>query len=230
MILKSDESELTRRVYLAQKDETSPGDFVDLISKDFEMIDEMQNDEAIQATARNEYKHQIKRKTKAAAFSYLKGKQTEHSKVRHIQYDQFKTQEYMKNPQFSNEEINLLHALRSRSTDCKANYKQKYIHSNILCSLCKNEDEDQQHILRCKVIQDELNTKEIANENIEYEDLFSKDIGKQKTITALFLLLFKIRDDILQKQNSRQAPSTTGVMLKLSNDLHPCTVYSSLGK
>ena len=87
MILKRDESELTRRVYLAQKDETSPGDFVDLISKDFEMIDEMQNDEAIEATARNEYKHQIKRKTKAAALSYLKGKQTEHSKVRHIQYD-----------------------------------------------------------------------------------------------------------------------------------------------
>jgi hypothetical protein len=108
----------------------------------------------------------------------------------------------MKNPQFSNEEINLLHALRSRSTDCKANYKQKYIHSNIMCSLCKNEDEDQQHILRCKVIKDALNTNEIIKENIEYEDLFSKDKSKQKTITAQFVILLKIRDNILEKQNS----------------------------
>ena len=150
--------------------------------------------------------------------------------MKEIQYDKLQVQDYILNPVFSNEEVNLLHSLRSRTTECKANFKQKYIHSNLLCSLCQVECEDQQHILRCKVILSELNATDIANENIKYEDLFSKNVNKQKAITALFLSLFNIRNKILEKQNSQMAPSNTGVMLKLSDNLHSCTVYSIFGK
>jgi hypothetical protein len=67
--------------------------------------------------------------------------------------------------------------------------------------------EDQLHIFRCKVILRELNAKDIANENINNEDLFSKNVTNQKAITALFLSLFN-RNNILNRQNRQRAQQT----------------------
>ena len=124
------------------------------------------------------YKKQIKAKVKEAAFKHLKERQQTHSKVKDIAYEKLEIQEYMKSPTFSNEEVNLLHKLRSRSTDCKENFKQKYIHSNLLCDLCKNENENQQHIMKCKVILSEFKYNTLSIEKIEYTDIFSKNIRK----------------------------------------------------
>ena len=57
----------------------------------------------------------MKHKTKVAAFSYLKSLQVQHSKIKDIQYPRFETQKYMTSQMFTNCEVNLLHALRSRS-------------------------------------------------------------------------------------------------------------------
>ena len=108
---------------------------------------------------------------------------------------------------------------------------QKYLHSNTLCTLCQLESENQQHILRCKVIQNKLQSDELCSENPNYEDIFSCNINKQKHITALFLTLFKIKENFLEENNfSRQAPSNTQVMLDLSDNVQPCIVHSSLEK
>ena len=231
VILQRDDSELTRRVYIAQKNDPTPGDFVDLLYKDFKSIKVVQNDDAIQTMDKHTYKQRIKSKVKEAAFLYLKEKQQQHSKVRDLNYDQLKTQCYMTSPLFSNEEVNMLHALRSRSTDCKNNFKQKYINSNILCTLCQLEDEDQQHVLRCTIIQSKFKSEDVISETPEYEYLFSDDVQKQKRITALFLALFKIKEDIhRENQFSREAPSNTEVMLDLGDNVHNSIVHSNLGK
>ena len=48
-------------------------------------------------------------------------------------------------------------------------------------------------------------------ETPQYEDIFSDDVQKQKRITALFITLFKIKEDIhRENQYSRKAPSNTG--------------------
>ena len=44
-ILKREESELTQRIYMEQLNNTTPGDFVELLAKDFELINVQQNDE-----------------------------------------------------------------------------------------------------------------------------------------------------------------------------------------
>ena len=136
----------------------------------------------------------------------------------------------MQSPIFSNEEVNLLHALRSRSTECKANFKQKYIHTNTLCTLCGDESEDQQHLLKCKVIKTNFKTDEISKGIVKYEDIFSKDVQKQKEVTALYLNLFRLRDSLLENENSQMAPSHTRVELRMSEYLLPCIDYSSFGK
>ena len=56
---------------------------------------------------------------KSAAFNYLKQKLRTHSKVKHIKNKSFETKKYMTSPIFNDIEVNLLHRLRSRSTECK---------------------------------------------------------------------------------------------------------------
>ena len=132
------------------------------------------------------------------------------------------SQKYMTCLTIINEEVNMLHGLRSCSTDCKANYKQKCLHTNLLCSLCEEEDEDQQHLLKCKVLLNKLRTQDVTDGGLEYEDIFSKNVNKQKGITALYMTLFKLRKDLIENQHSQRALSTTNMELRMSSDLHLC--------
>ena len=229
VILKREESELTKRVYKEQIRNPSKGDFVELIKEDFKSINEVQNDDMISNTNTTLYKKHIKAKIKISALKYLTDIQAKHSKVKDIKYLKLETQKYMTSPIFSNEEVNLLHALRSRSTECKENFKQKYIYSNLLCSLGCNENENQQHILTCTVIKEKYRSENLAINQVEYENIFSTNINKQKEVTQLYMDLFKIRDTLLE-DNSQQDPSPTDVELLMSNNLLDCTVYSSSGK
>ena len=205
-ILQREEKELTKRVYKAQKNEPTTGDFVKLLGEDFILINKSQDDKIIEMTNKTDYKQLVKKAIKEAAFNYLKEKQKEHSKVK------------------------LLCALRSRGTECKANFKQKYTHTNLLCVLCKDQTEDQQHILSCRVLLKEFKTDELTIVNIKYEDIFSEDIRKQKSVTSLFYKLFKIRKILVDMISSQEAPSNTDVMLEMSHPLLPCIVNLSSGK
>ena len=49
-ILKRDDSELTKRIYIEQKQNPTKGDYVELLKEDFKIIDEAQDDEKIKNT------------------------------------------------------------------------------------------------------------------------------------------------------------------------------------
>ena len=227
MILKREDDELVKRIFTAQKSNPCPGDFTELIKKDFEVIKEDYNERKVQNMSKNEYKKHVKSRIKSAALDYLKEIQGTHSKIKHIKYDELKAQEYMMSPLFSNDEVNLLHCIRARYLDCKANFSQRYLNDNLLCALCKSDIDDQKHILVCDVLQKEMKAKDVASARVEYDDIFAKDVKKQKTATALFTDLLRIRKDLLMKQDPS---SSSQVELRGSNNLQPCIVYSSFGK
>ena len=78
VILQREDDELTKRIYLAQKDDITPGDFAELVSKVFLSTNQLQDDRQIMMTNRDSYKLDIKAKVKTAAFNYLKEKQQHH--------------------------------------------------------------------------------------------------------------------------------------------------------
>ena len=204
---------------------------MDLLHEDFKLINDKQDDDVIQNTNSSVYKKEIKSKIREAAFKYLQNIKEKHSKIKHIKYQKLEVQKYMTSPIFSNKEVNTLYALRSRSTECKENFKQKYVNTNLLCPLCKDENESQQHILKCRVLLSKFETTNLTKENVTYEDLFSPDVHKQKVITMMFIELFELRKKLQENRNSQPAPSpTVPVELRMSNDLLDCTVYSSFGK
>merc|ERR1712240_493595 len=122
-ILKRENEELVKRIYREQLKNPLKGDFVELLKADFNMFNIVQNDEEIRNMKTSTYKNFIRKCTKSAAFEYLTTKQTSHIKIKTIKYTQLETQKYLLSPIFSNEDINQLYALRSGTTNCKANFK-----------------------------------------------------------------------------------------------------------
>ena len=132
-----------------------------------------------------------------------------------IVYTKLETQKYMLSPIFFNEDVYLLHALRSRSVDCRMNFKQKYRNQDLQCPLCGDHLDSQQEMLQCRAIIEKLNTEEIAQSDIEYEDIFRND-QKQKGIVTLF------RKKLLDLNLSQTQDLSTSVVLETSIDLQIC--------
>ena len=229
-ILKRNDNELIKRIYRAQAQDPSPGDFIELVKKDFEMIKEDFNENKIQNMTKGSFKKFIKEKIKTAAFDHLRKLQEKHSKIRDIVYKKLEIQPYMVSPVFLDEEVNTLHSVRSRAVDCKANYRNMYKDDDMLCILCKTEFCDQKHILTCSVLLDGLQTMETARSKIMYTDIFSDNTSKQKEVTALYRTLLDIRKKKIQDLLAEQSPSTPTEVQGGSIISQPCIVYSSSGK
>ena len=150
--MNRDSKELVRRIYEEQIRNPSKGDFIELIKSDFQTISEVQDDKKIANTTKNNYKKYIKNCIRNAAFKYLTDLQSTHSKVRELKYQNLETQKYMITPIFTNEEVSMLHALRSKTTKCKANFKFKYSNEDLFCTVCHTEIEEQQHLLKWEVL------------------------------------------------------------------------------
>ena len=61
-VLSREEGELVKRVYKAQKENTTTGDFVDLVKQDFEMIGEVLNEEDLNQKQSLHSKHILERR------------------------------------------------------------------------------------------------------------------------------------------------------------------------
>ena len=194
-ILKRNKNELTRRVFEAQKVETTKGDWIELVKQDCETIEEEYNETFFTSMSRNKFKKYVKRKIEKAAFKYLEKIKNKHSKVKHIKYKKLEIQPYILCEELNNEEVNTLFALRSRMTRVKMNFSNQY-KNNLFCTLGCNRSEDQQHLLECEHILDRLEDKYSLAE-IEYSDIFGT-IQDQVPITKIFSKILKIRKDLME--------------------------------
>ena len=95
-IVNRHDEELLKKVFLAQREQPTRGDFVELVTKDLKDIG-ITYEEAItnQIT-----KQKLKELSKLAAFTQLLKEQKEHSKVRQIKYEDLTLQPYLKNEIF----------------------------------------------------------------------------------------------------------------------------------
>ena len=152
-----------------------------------------------------------------------------HSKVKDIYYEKLETQQYMTSPIFKDNEVNLLHALRAKYINVKANLSSKY-QKNVLGPLCLVDLDDQQHVLKCGILSSKFKSKETLKGSTKYEDIFA-DHEKQKQITHLFKELLQIRTSLVgENLCPESAPSNSTGLLEDSDDLHNSIVHCPLGK
>ena len=160
-IIKREEEELTRRVFMAQLEDPNEGDFVQLVRRDFEEMCLPFNIASVESSGVEVYRKTIKTKVREAAFKYLKNKQQTHSKVKDIKYDKLETQPYLKSYLFSNEETSLLFALRTKTARMfKGNFSNLFggkVECPLKCwDLAMHEpapQDSQEHILVCKKVE-----------------------------------------------------------------------------
>ena len=113
-----------------------------------------------------------------------------------LSYSKLKMQKYLKANNSNNtvEEAQVIFKLRSRMTDVKANFKNKY--EEFECDICKDEEETQKHILECEDIL--KNTTRIKKET-EYEELFKDNVKNQTEIAKMFIENMKVKKKLMEK-------------------------------
>ena len=62
-LLKRDDNEITKKVYISQKNNPVKGDWVELLAKDFKDIDMPMNEDIIMNKTKAQFKSRIKKKT-----------------------------------------------------------------------------------------------------------------------------------------------------------------------
>ena len=126
------------------------------------------------------------------ACGYLLSLKNKHSKSEGLSYNN-KIKDYLVTSQLTTEEKQLLFQLRTRSFDCKANFKNKY-KNQLACSICDMED-DQMHLLNCK-----QTTTDIDIKGVKYSDIFGTT-EQQIKIAKVMMQIMKNRK-ILQRKSS----------------------------
>ena len=112
-------------------------------------------------------------------------------------------------PYSKNDEVNLLHSLRARMIDVKANFKTKY--NDLNCPLCSSATDDQPHLLKNK-----MKSKEAALDYVEYEDITLVCFTSKNPLRSMVLIAVSrvMESTMLPK------PSPTLLIAPLL-DLHP---------
>ena len=95
-ILKKDDNELFKKVYLAQQDRPALGDFAQLVKSDLNTfnITEAQ----VKALTKQDLKKLLKSSATTVALNELKEIQGRHNKIEHINYEKLEIQPYLTNP------------------------------------------------------------------------------------------------------------------------------------
>ena len=111
-IISQDDDELIKKVFLAQRESPTRGDFIKLVEKDLKDFN-ITYEEAIASSISNV---KLKKKTieKNAAFKQLLDPLYTHKKVKHIRYEELNMQPYRKSEAISTETAKILTAVRSQ--------------------------------------------------------------------------------------------------------------------
>ena len=202
-IMMRADDEITKKVVLCQKENGLPGDFYSHVYHD--MIYLNISEEEVISDSNMVIKSKIKKAIADVAFEYLMKIASTHTKVRRELYSNMEGMMYMKDPRFTPNIVNLLFKFRTRMFNVRNNFRNHYYQTNIMCPLCKEEEDSQEHLFKCISIRSKL---QYDISNIVYEDIFSTDVDKLLEVGFLLKDLTEIRSDLESKIECTKATRT----------------------
>ena len=130
---------------------------------------------------------------KGKAFLDLEDKKKSHSKV--VKHAKLEIKRYLKanKMKINQDEAITIFKMRSRISNVKVNFRGKY--ESFQCDVCEEEDENQEHLMKCKEInKNKNNSEKIPN----YEKLFESNVENLKEIAKFFMENLEIRDKLIK--------------------------------
>ena len=119
---------------------------VNQLEKDKQEFNITYNDEELKSISKYLFKKEVKVKANQLATQYLQKLKEKHSKTDNIKIDQeLKLSEYLKDKNIYPEHAKFIFKIRTRMYPVKCNFKTQF-KTNYICDLCKQEDEDQEHL------------------------------------------------------------------------------------
>ena len=200
-ILKRHESEIVKRIYIAQKNNPSPGDWIYRVKEDLETFQINMGEDAIERMDENQFKVFIKGRVRKTAFKQLREVQAGHNKVKQIQFTCLRgPQGYLTSKLLNNKMRSLLYNLRSRSVKGIRDNFHNYYTGNLSCPLkcLQGPLDSQEHLLCCDKVTSLLSdSQKLLLGKVKYNDLFGT-VEEQATVTSVFLILLRIRFKLLE--------------------------------
>ena len=189
------EDELIRKVFEAQKESPTNGDFVKLVEKDMSKL-EITHDEVATGELT---KNGLRKVVRDVAFRQLKEVLAKGTKASGIRYNQFEMQEYLRSGTISKEEMSTLTNLRSKCVKgIKSNFKNMHkmcLHCPLQCSIEDPPEDTQEHVLVCS---------KLAGSNMDPDFVHASSV-EQCELARQFSALMYQRTKLLEELT---APST----------------------
>ena len=134
----------------------------------------------------------VKERCMKVALSYLLDLKQRHSKMDNLNYQELKIQDIYKSKVIYSGFARKLFKWRTRMFDLKNNFATKY--SNLSCPLCMKHIDKDEALLTCETIM-----AQITKKDINYADLFCKNVEKVFSIGKLLDEAWSIRNVILDE-------------------------------
>ena len=152
MMTRTDD-ELLKKVFLAQKDNPTQGDFVKALLQDLKTFGLSYEEVAHGTVSKLSLRKELRKRAKQLAFEELVMSIQRSTKVKSIRYSQLEAQPYLLSD-MTEEEKHMLTAIRSRCIrDVKANFPNMHRtcqHCPLSCSIENPHQDTQEHLLECR--------------------------------------------------------------------------------
>ena len=123
---------------------------------------------------KEEFSKKVRSAVNKAALKFLTIEKQKRSKVKEVNHKNRSMQNYLSPNGLDLKQANILFQLRSQMLDVRTHFGNKY--DDVLCPLCKEKPDTQQHVLECSVLIQ--NTNLITVSTVVYSDIFDSDIQK----------------------------------------------------
>ena len=133
---------------------------------------------------------------------YLLGLQSTKSKSKFLGMGE-NPAEYLTDPRFSKSQVETLFSLRSRTIQCKDNFKMKFKDNDLLCNCCKLFYCSQGHILQCPEIVKLV--KIHTHCEVKDPEMIYGTVDQQLKIVRVYEEYLSIRETLLKESSSTQS-------------------------
>ena len=194
VISERDDSELTKKVILAQVRSPLSGDFMYQVKASMSALSISHSE--IMMQSKDELRGLIDKRINSIAYDYLIQLGQNHSKVNTDLYSNLEGSDFLFDNRFSTELCNILFKFRTRMYTVKGNYRNKYASSDDMECPLENclELDTQEHMFSCKALK--CDSKSV------YTDIFSSDMDILLQAGKTLLKLVEIREDLLENKET----------------------------
>ena len=164
-ILTRNEDALIRKVFSAQVQKPTKGDWCQVVREDLDSIGlATLSFKDIALKSKENLRNVVMEKIRYTAFQELEEEKKNLSKVAGISYSKLEMQPYLYEPKLTTKLKQLTYKWRTRMIKVGWNYGEKG-----MCPICLDENDTQSHLLECKELNNINNLAELADDSEQYD-------------------------------------------------------------